>query len=229
MANGNKAKVYYYKATGRGNQLRLVLAAGNIEFEDVYSVGFPPTEKQRESWRAIGGNTTTNIPMVVMPNGKVYTQSSAAIRAVARTTSNLMPTSQDDLYMTDKLLADAEDLRSNAYKAFVPWGASEESANKFAEKEMPNHLINLERQFNEYAPDSPYFLHSSSVTLADVVVYDAVTSFASNLVHEDILEQHAPNLKKWVKQVEKDPGIASYLSSEAYNEIMKFSPQLLGK
>ncbi len=40
------ASLYYYKATGRANAIRLALAAANIPFNDVYPEGgFPPSDK----------------------------------------------------------------------------------------------------------------------------------------------------------------------------------------
>ena len=152
------AKLYYYPATGRGNMIRIALSAANIEFEDVFpNCGYPPSEEAVLEWRKIGGNTTTNIPMLVTSNGKVYTQSCAILRAVGRM-GNLMPVSDDDLYLTDKLIADAEDFRVLAYKTFLSWGAPKESYDKFMEKDLPLHFGNFERQLVERGGD--YFVVS---------------------------------------------------------------------
>ena len=56
-------KLFYYQASGRGHQIRLVLAAGNISFEDVFAT-FPPSKEQNKEWKNLGGNTTTNVPML---------------------------------------------------------------------------------------------------------------------------------------------------------------------
>ena len=78
---------------------------------------------------------------------KFYSQSSAVIRVAARK-AGLMPSDEEELYTTDKLIADAEDLRTKAYASFVTWGASKESADIFLNEVMPLHFGNLERQLN---------------------------------------------------------------------------------
>ena len=216
------AKLYYYPATGKGNQIRLALAAGNIEFEDVFpSSGYPPNEEQVLAWRKIGGNTTTNVPMLEMPNGKVYTQSSAIMRAVGRM-SNLVPQSDDDMYKMDKLIADAEDLRSASYKTFVSWGATKDSYLKFIHDTIPLHFENLERQLVEGGGD--YFVLKDKLTIADICVYDAVTNFGNNRCAHNSFEKF-PHLAKWVELMESDPGIASYLAGDKYAKVYKFGPE----
>lgn len=220
MAN----KLYYYPATGRGHAIRLALAASNIPFEDEYPEGgFPPSAEAKEIWRKIGGNTTTNVPMLQMSDGRVFTQSSAVIRAVARM-GGLLPTDEAELYMTDKLLADAEDLRGAAYKSFVPWGASKEDAEAFINKILPLHLGNLERQLKDSTGD--YFI-GNSLTVADIACYDAVTNFGSNRVIGALDEFET--LKTWVSRVESNEGIKNYLASKSFAGLMKFGPETLGK
>jgi len=57
-------KLHYHAAHGRGQQIRYTLAAGGIEFEDVCPAGFPPTALETSIWTKIGGNSTTNVPML---------------------------------------------------------------------------------------------------------------------------------------------------------------------
>mmetsp|Transcript_15243 Transcript_15243/g.16924 ORF Transcript_15243/g.16924 Transcript_15243/m.16924 type:complete len:239 (-) Transcript_15243:163-879(-) len=226
MSGEEIAKLYYYPATGRAHQIRLALAASGIVWDDVFG-SFPPNQEQKEEWRSIGGNTTTNVPMLVMPNGKVYTQSHAVLKAVGRM-GKLMPSGDDDLYLVDKLLADAEDIRTAAYKTFVTWGAPQSDVDAFlSPKGLELHLGNLERQLV-----SKYFI-GDNLTIADISVYDAVTSFGLNRLttakREELLGKF-PKLAAWIPLVESDnPKIASYLSSDDYEmEIMKFGPETLG-
>uniref|UniRef100_A0A7S2EPT5 GST C-terminal domain-containing protein n=1 Tax=Ditylum brightwellii TaxID=49249 RepID=A0A7S2EPT5_9STRA len=217
------AKLHYYSATGKANQIRLALAAANIEFEDVTpsSNSFPPSEEQVLEWRNIGGNSTTNVPMLEMPDGKVYTQSSAVLKAVARM-GNLMPSSNDDLYMTDKLIADAEDFRTKSYATIIAWGASKEEYENFINNEVPLHFGNFERQLKENGGE--YFVVKDRLTIADVAVYDAVVSFGANRAPDDCLDKF-PSLAQWIKRVESDPGIVSYHASDKYANLMKFGKE----
>lgn len=59
-----------------------------------------------------------------------------------------MPSDEEELYTTDKMIADAEDLRTKAYASFNTWGTSKESADIFLNEVMPLHFGNLERQLN---------------------------------------------------------------------------------
>lgn len=161
--------------------------------------------------------------MLQMADGRVFTQSSAVIRAVARM-GGLMPTDEVGLYMTDKLLADAEDLRGVGYKSFVPWGATKEEAEAFINKILPLHLGNLERQLKESTGD--YFI-GNSLTVADIACYDAVTNFGSNRAIGALDEFET--LKAWAAKVESNEGIKKYLASESFAGLMKFGPETLGK
>lgn len=219
------AKLHYYQATGRANVIRLALAAANIPFEDVYpSGGFPPSEEDKAAWRKIGGNTTTNIPLLETADGKVYTQSQAVLRAVGRM-GNLLPADNDGLYLTDKLIEDAESLRMESYKCFIPWGATQESADAFIATVLPLHFGNLERQLKLLG--GGYFI-GDSLTLADVACYDAVVNFGSN--REPTALDAFPDLKAWKERVESNnEGIKKYLASDAYAGLMNFGPETLGK
>lgn len=217
-------KFYYYQASGRGHAIRLAMAAGNIEWKDVYPEGgFPPTAEAKALWRGIGGNTTTNVPMLAMADGRVFTQSSAVIRAVGRM-GGLMPTDEGEAYTTDKLFADAEDLRGEAYKSFVPWGATPEVVEAFINKVLPLHLGNLERQLKLSSGD--YFI-GDKLTIADIACYDAIVNFGSNRVI-GALDEYAA-LKAWADKVESNEGVKKYLASDAFAGLWTFGPDTLGK
>ena len=215
-------KLFYYKATGRGNQIRLAFSAGNVPFVDEYPSGFPPTKAEKEAWQKLGGNTTTNIPMLQIDD-KYYSQSSAVLRVAARK-ANIMPTDEEEVYIADKIIADAEDLRTEAYKSFVVWGAPQEAADAFISKVFPSHAGNLERQLKEAGTD---FFIGNTLTVADIAAYDAVVNFGTNRIPGDALEKFQM-LQKWVERVEATPGIAKYLSSSEYAGLAKFSAETLG-
>lgn len=158
-----------------------------------------------------------------MPNGKVYTQSQAILRAIGRM-GGLLPKDDDGLYTTDKLIEDAEDIRRASYKCFIPWGATQDSADEFIAKVLPLHLGNLERQLN--LSRGGYFL-GDALTLADVALYDAVVNFGSNRVPTAL--DNFPSLKVWKGKVESNEGIAKYPASDAYAGLGKFGPSTLGK
>jgi len=221
------AKLYYYPATGRGHAVRLSLAAAGITFEDVGPETFPPTAEERQSITKIGGNTTTNLPMLVFPNeDKVYCQSRSVLRVIGRR-GNLLGNTNDDeeSYMVDKILCDAEDLRTEAYKTFANWGANKHVIQKYIYKVFPQHLQNLERQLllNE---SSPYFV-GDELTVADISVYDVVVNFGTDRLGSREILLQLPALKWLVDTVEAEEGIAKYMASEQFKKIPKFGPESL--
>eukprot|EP00592_Proboscia_alata_P006269 CAMPEP_0194357792 /NCGR_PEP_ID=MMETSP0174-20130528/5232_1 /TAXON_ID=216777 /ORGANISM="Proboscia alata, Strain PI-D3" /LENGTH=232 /DNA_ID=CAMNT_0039127963 /DNA_START=111 /DNA_END=809 /DNA_ORIENTATION=+ len=223
-----KAKLYYYGAAGRANMIRLTLAASGIEWDDIKPAAFPPTPEEKAHWRSIGKNTTTNVPMLVTSDGRVYSQSTAVLRAVARM-GKLYPDTEEgseyELYLVDKIMADADDLRSVAYGTFVNWGASQESADAFIDTTLELHMGNLERQL-----EGEYFV-GSKMSVVDISVYDAVMSFGIGRVpqgHATILPKY-PKLQALTKRVESHEKIQTYLASEANLSIYKFGPETLGK
>ncbi|KAL7479097.1 hypothetical protein ACHAW6_004842 [Cyclotella cf. meneghiniana] len=134
-----------------------------------------------------------------------------------------MPTEEGLLYLTDKLIADAEDLRVESYKSFVAWGASQETADAFIEKVLPLHLGNLERQLKNSS--GGYFV-GDFLTIADIACYDAIVNFGSSRV-PGALDQF-PALIAWVAKVESNEGIKQYLASDSFASLMKFGPETLG-
>lgn len=81
-----------------------------------------------------------------------------------------MPANEKDpdaMYFTDKLIADAEDLRIEAYKCFVGWGATKEDAEHFEKNVVSLHFANMERQLKEEG--SKLFL-GDTLTVADIAM-----------------------------------------------------------
>ena len=210
------ATLYYYAACGRGNVLRLALAEAGIEWVDEYPQGFPPTAEEVNYWRSIGGNLTTNVPMLKTADGKVFCQSSAVLRAIGRM-GKLLPSADDDLYLIDKLVADAEDSRSAAYRALPLMGATKEASAAFVEAFKTKHLPNFERQLG----DKEFFV-GETVSIADITVFDALTNFGEGLI-PGVLDAF-PKLKAWKERLAARPKIAAYLASEAFSKLMKFGP-----
>lgn len=137
-----------------------------------------------------------------------------------------MPSSEEGLYQTDKLIADADDLRSAAYKTFVTWGADQSAADDFVSKVIPLHFENLERQLKEGGTD--YFC-GNELTIADVTVYDVLSNFTCDRLpeEEDALKDFAA-LKAWKERVGKNEGIANFLAGEQFNTLFKFDKSTLG-
>jgi len=132
-------------------------------------------------------------------------------------------------YLQDRFIADAEDLRTASYKAFTLFGATKESADAFIHQIFPKHVENLERQLVDGGGD--YFGGSSSLSIADVAVYDAMVTFGTQLIAgiPDVENPCGPALTAWIERVESNEGIANYWKSDQFADIaMKFDKSILG-
>eukprot|EP00536_Pseudo-nitzschia_multiseries_P004942 jgi/Psemu1/302991/fgenesh1_kg.88_\ len=218
-------KLHYFGATGRGNQIRLALAAGGIAFEDEF-VDWPPSDASRAKFKELTNNNTTfAVPILTLDEGtdaqKVYIQSSAVLRKAARMGGLTLTLDDEDqaAYLQDKLIADADDLRSASYRAFKMFGASNEASENFAKVIFPKHIDNLERQLVALGGD--YFGGSSKLSVADIALYDAIVFFGTRLIDgaEGIENPCGPALTAWIKRVESNEGIANYLEGDQFKAV----------
>ena len=146
---------------------------------------------------------------------KVYTQSSAVLRVAARM-GKLMPTDEDELYQCDKLIADAEDLRTSGYRAMPAFGASAEATAAYISNVLPLHTSNFERMLG----DNDWFV-GSAPTVADMTIFDVYEVQGLAFV-PNCLEKF-PKMAAFIKRCNALPKIAAYKSSDAYTGLMKFS------
>lgn len=213
-------KLYYFNACGRANQIRLALAAGGVAFEDELA-SFPVTDEIRAKWRDLTNNNTTFSVPILTVDEKVYIQSGAILRKAGRMAGITMKLDDADQaeYLQDKLIADADDLRSAAYKGFVVFGAKQEAADKYVREVFPKHIDNLERHLVALGGD--YFGGSSQLSTADVALYDAIVFFGTRLIEgiDGVENPCGPALKAWIKRVESNEGIAKYLASERFQNL----------
>ena len=96
-------------------------------------------------------------------------------------------------------------------------GATQEAQRNFVEKVLPLHGGNIERQLGE----SEYFV-SGKLSVADIAVYDVLTTKCRNLVPNSL--EAFPKLDAFVKRIEGLEKIAAYRASEQFTKIMAFPP-----
>lgn len=208
-------ELYYWPARGRGEQIRLCLAAGDVEWVDK-NFSFADGDAAREAFfaacREMGGNSTTNVPMLKV-DGVFYTQSSAVLRLVARKVG-LMPTSPEHQYQCDNLISAVDDYRSVAYKPLPMFGGGEAQKKQYVEVDMPKHLGNLERLL-----EGDHFV-GDALTVADITVYDGLSTMAVQLVPGCL--DAFPKLKAFFEKVKEVPGIAKWQGSPEHAKLMAF-------
>ena len=171
------------------------------------------SHQDKDKWTALGGNTTTNVPMLECGD-KVYTQSSAVIRVAARM-GGLLPTDEQELYQCDKLIADADDLRTQGYKAMPMFGAAPEVTAAYISKVLPQHSGNFERMLG----DNDWFV-GSKPSVADMTIYDVYEVQGLAFVPECLA--NFPKMAAFIKRCNELPKISAYKSGDVYAGLMKF-------
>jgi len=213
----NGVKLYYYPARGRGEQIRLALAATGISFEDV-SFDMSDADAKTEfiaKCREQGGNTTTNIPMLEV-KGKFFTQSLAILHYVCDAGGLNTETARQN-YQVENTIQAVEDLRTQSYKPLAMFGGGAKEKEVFLEL-LPKHLGNLERILG----DRKHFA-AGKLTAADISVYDLLDTMIETQV-PGILADKFPKLAAFREKMSKIPGIAKYHESEQHKKLFAFPP-----
>ena len=234
-------KLYYFNATGRAQHIRFALAAGGVAFEDVVPMAMPTPAEVKEKWASLTkGTTTFSVPIMTIGEGtdseRVYVQSSAVLRAAGRLGDLKMTLPGDDpetvAYLTDRAIADADDIRTAAYKAMVLFGKPQKDADNYVEKVFPKHVKALTAQLESFGPDAEYWGGSSTLSLADVTLYEAVQYFGRNLYvgAKGIEDPTGPTLKAWLDRVANDASLKAYVESEQYTKLaFRFTKKVIGR
>merc|ERR1712166_313298 len=210
------ATLHYYGAQGRAQQIRFTLVQGGIDFEDD-AVPFPPDEAIKQKWTALGGNLTTNVPMLVTANGDTYTQSAAVLKYTARK-GGLYPTDDEAAYAVDNLICAVEDYRSEAYKPIFPvlmGNPNPELIAHLKDVVIPVHFANFERMLG----DKDYFV-GDAITVADIAVFDVLNNFSFNLFPS--VKADFSKLSALYDRIAALPNMSAYMATEKYTSLMAF-------
>ena len=213
---------YYWPARGRGEQIRLALAEAAVEWtQPSFTMGDAKGMAAFfEDCRELGGNLTTNVPMLKV-DGLFITQSSAVLRYVARK-YGLYPNDTGSkaglasAYAIDSLIDAAEDIRSANYSAMKMSNPSPETKQNYKTKVLPKHLKNFERLLG-----SAEYFAEGRFSVADLTIYDVL----------DVCERQVPgcldafpSLKLFHTRVELRPNIAKWIASEMRAKQFAFPP-----
>mmetsp|Transcript_117549 Transcript_117549/g.207836 ORF Transcript_117549/g.207836 Transcript_117549/m.207836 type:complete len:217 (+) Transcript_117549:2-652(+) len=204
-------KLYYWPARGRGEQVRLALVATKTSFEDVT---FDMTDQEAmqaffEKCRGLGGNLTTNTPMLEI-GGKFYTQSIAILKFVCAR-GGLRPRTPAGSYEVDNIIAHVEDLRPIGYKTIKMLGGTMEK--DFLLEKSQKHLENLERLLGE----KKNFVENR-LTAADISVYDLLDTMIETQVPGH-LSANFPKLAAFRERMGQLEDIAAYHETEQFKKL----------
>lgn len=194
-----KLKLFYFNGRGRGETTRLLLAEGNIPYEDVRT--------EHKDWPAIKDSMPFGQMPVLEVDGIRIAESAAIERYVARI-ANLYGSTPLEQARIDMIVEGLRDLSVEFIKAVYTKDDTEKKANmaKLFKDEVPKWAQLLTKQLTNNK-DNNYFV-GKNATLADIAFY----SLFSNLLalDADCLKNFGL-LASLYKLVEARSGIAKWI------------------
>jgi len=221
-ADSPKPKLYYFAGRGRGEQIRVLLHELEVPFEDV-RLGrdeFVALQKQQ------GPLTFGSVPM--LEEGKQTLVQGGVIMSYLAKKHGIYPVDVHDGATADSIVLGAEDFRMKVFaepttKAKTSKdGKSEAEVAEItkAQESVKKFLTDVwhgrwEGQFERLLKSGTGFVVGSSLTHADVSVFDTIDGFltAFGPLFSGLDSTRTPHLAKFYSDMKSRPKIAKYLAS----------------
>lgn len=194
-------KLYYLPLRGRAEQIRMILAAGGVQYDNVVvSMDQWPQHKMS---RAIA--PFAQLPSIELPDGEIIAQSGAIARYAAKL-AGMYPADSIEAARADMIYEFAQDM--NAISAILNfWPVTSESyttnhASYF--QNFPTCCTILEDLLAERI-----FFGGNAPHHGDFAMYYILDS--SRTVEPECLVPF-PSLQRWMRRIECIPAISLYLS-----------------
>ncbi|CAH1248725.1 HPGDS [Branchiostoma lanceolatum] len=193
-------KLTYFKHWGRAGVLRLLFAAGEIEFEDV--------RIEREQWPELKPKTPMGQIPILEVDGTIICQTKAIGRLIAKE-AGLAGKTPLEAAQVDMIVDGLSDLQVKIVDFFIEKDEKkkQEKIKEFAEKTLPMFLDTYEK----LASSSGHFV-GDALTWADVDFF-SLMFFLKDHLPNDPLKGHV-KLTKVKDNVTSNPGIAAWMEKE---------------
>ncbi|KAL1517627.1 hypothetical protein ABEB36_001366 [Hypothenemus hampei] len=201
-------KLTYFDIHGLAEPIRILLNYGGLDFED-YRV-------PRENFRNLKSNFPFGQVPVLEYNGKMYHQSLAICRYLARKVKLTGKDDEEDLEI-DAIVDTISDFRTKIAKYHYE---GDETANKEAyEKTLFSEIVPyyLEKLDNQ-AKENGGYLVGKKLTWADIVLIGLI-DYMNFMAKKDLLAG-SPNLQKIKEHVAEVPNVKKYFEIRSNNHIL---------
>ncbi|XP_019637382.1 PREDICTED: hematopoietic prostaglandin D synthase-like [Branchiostoma belcheri] len=194
-------KLTYFDARGRAEPVRLLCAAGGIEYEDVRVGG----GMEGEQWAELKPKTPMGQLPILEVDGTIICQGKAISRLLAKEVGMAGKTNLDQA-RADMICDGVDDFGMKLVSIFMDKDEKkkEEMKKEMTEKTLPS-FFDL---FEKLASAEGYFV-GNSLTWADINFF-AFVGFISTFMQGDHLQGYV-NLNKVMGNVSANPGIAKWL------------------
>ncbi|XP_067008301.2 glutathione S-transferase [Anabrus simplex] len=201
-----KYKLTYFEGRGLAEPIRYILCYGGVQFED--------NRIQQADWPKIKPSTPFGKLPMLEEDGKVYDQSSAICRYLART-FNLVGSNEQEALRIDAVVDTITDLRLEMYKyAFEEAEAVKAKNKEDLEKEkLPFYLSKLDDMVKE---NGGYFV-GGKLSWADLL-FAGFHDFFSFMWDKKSLTENYPHLKALLQKVNNLPQISAWIKKRPVSE-----------
>ncbi|KAK9506833.1 hypothetical protein O3M35_008695 [Rhynocoris fuscipes] len=201
----SKTKLTYFNLTGLGEPIRLMLAYGNIEYEDC--------RVSRQEWAAMKPSLAwPHLPMLEI-DGKTLFHSMAICRYLAKR-MNLSGGNSDWLNVQIDMTVDSlNDFRAKVVGYYYLPDSEERERRKAAVivDILPVYLDRFEKQVST----NKGYLVAEQLTWADIIFLSFI-EYISYMLDKPLLEKH-PMLKEYHQRLKSLPGIEEWLKTRPPN------------
>ncbi|XP_063218212.1 glutathione S-transferase-like isoform X2 [Bacillus rossius redtenbacheri] len=199
-----KYKVTYFKAKGRAEPIRVLLAYGKQEFEDNFI--------DREKWPQIKPTTPFGKVPVLEVDGKVLHQSASICRYLAKK-FGLAGSSDEESLQIDMIVDTIEDVGTALRKDMNPQQSEEEkaAARKKAMKDVVPYYMT---KFEEIVKANGGYFVNGKLSWADIIFACSVGGLSQMMGLSGLLDPY-PGLASLQKKVFDEPNIKAWLNKRA--------------
>lgn len=209
----------YFDGPGRARLTRLAFAAGGVEFKDT-RLSFSEWPAVKADSKSVPAQMFGSMP-VIDHDGHMVAQSLATacyaselgIWAQGRLGSGAAAAKNRSVDIM--VAATNEDLRAAMYKCLFGSDESKKAGAEALPARAAPLLEALERIYSRKTCSGPFFVSTAGPTLADLAVFDNVTSVFPGLKALGVDLTPYPGLNACVAAVAADERIAAYLAPKA--------------
>ncbi len=195
-------KLYYYNMRGRAEITRLILAAGNLPYNDIR---FNYSQWSEYKPKMLLGQ----IPVVEFVDDLQLPQSLTIARYFARETG-LAGKDNLESAKIDAIVDTQQDINEKFFNKIVYENdkqKKETELEKFINEDLPKHLQNLTKLKNAYSQHEEYFV-GDKLSWADLFVYHSIDSLFRFL--PEIKEKLENQFKRLFEMIENNENLKKY-------------------
>ena len=210
----SKPTLIYFGARGRAELIRLVLAEGDVDYQEhVVGKGTPPVDGRPTDFAALKATDSLPfdaVPVWEEPGGLRLAQSSAIANHIART-HGLRGSNAIEEAQCDQVLGAVDDVRLELRK-LVTVAADQRPALRaeLASATLPRWLGYLDRLLKKNGGGAGYVV-GASVTVADLALWYLLEMIQDNGLGGAL--ERFPTLVAFAQRIGNRPRIAAYLKS----------------